>query len=250
MQAPANVPVVPPLANDGLRLIMSNVCGFSQASITRLVEQEGYSSFDEILSFITTKDVQSLGKGLMTQTQNRRVMNAVSWKKLKAIVWWVHDQHRLGIALHYLNFTAQELACSIQELDASDTVAEKAILQPKPLQATNWIPWDMTLMNYLGSLLGKEGIPLDYVLRGVTPPTLMNRHEELVYNAPLHGPAFVADSGQVHQIITSLVQNTSSWTLIETVQRRNCGRTDMLALRHHFDGPDCDITTTLSMTSP
>lgn len=154
--------------------VMLLVCGFTadnQRNILTDPNQEGLEDF-EAIQMMTMADIGGMLKGLRTRpgTRGGFQVGAVKAKKLKAMVWWVHKQSKLGTILDSNNFTGAELARSITEMNMDDLDAKLStgdeVAGPGTLASTNWVAWDLGLQTYLSYLKNPEGIPLAYMLSG------------------------------------------------------------------------------------
>ena len=68
-----------------------------------------------------------------------------------------------------------------------------------------WMDWKATLINFLSSQPGRNGLPLNYVIRdNVVAIVRTNKHfiDEYVDRTPLTGKLFNADESKVHFFIT------------------------------------------------
>ena len=72
----------------------------------------------------------------------------------------------------------------------------------------NWEDWALTFINYVRAILGRDGVPLKYIMREndilyLTP----NKDflDDYINNATLMGESFTIDAAEVHQFIASLI---------------------------------------------
>jgi hypothetical protein len=66
--------------------------------------------------------------------------------------------------------------------------------------STVWIIYKKALINYLGSLNGRSGVPLEYVVRALDDTQdqvdgWQTEHQRLVESTPHEGQAFAEDNG-------------------------------------------------------
>ena len=104
--------------------------------------------------------------------------------------------------------------------DSRDNLAERADTlsreaSPGKLKSEKeWVDWHAGLVNMLSIIPGSFGVLLAYVIRKSTIPDNEVGYdsfiEESIAKFPLNGPYFEADTCQVHQLVTSLVQGETS----------------------------------------
>jgi Mg2+ and Co2+ transporter CorA len=99
------------------------------------------------------------------------------------------------------------------------------------------------LKNYLSTILGQDGVPLNYVIRDEEAPDYELEHEidcdfeQLAVDcAPLTGTIFGADAKTVHQLIHGFIQGETAEIWTRSNARRKNGRLDFQALQAHFEG--------------
>ncbi len=139
--------------------------------------------------------------------------------------------------------TAKQRA-QIRKHDAEESDGVGKATDPGKLKRQkDWTAWSRSLNNYLSTMLGHEGVPLNYIIRTNEQPdcALENQadcdFEQLAVNcAPLTGQVFKTDAHRVHQLIHGFVQNESAETWIKPRERRRNGRLDYQALLAHHGG--------------
>jgi hypothetical protein len=107
----------------------------------------------------------------------------------------------------------------------------------------DWTAWSRSLNNYLSTILGHDGVPLNYIIRENDQPdysleqTADYDFEQLAVNcAPITGQVFKTDARRVHQLIHGFVQNETAETWIKPREKRHNGRLDYQALLAHYGG--------------
>ena len=101
------------------------------------------------------------------------IVDLITRKKVKAFVQWTKDKVRKGI-----NPSTQPFVLGTQELitltnriqvHKKYTADAKTMSDTtKPIDFTNevkWIDWHPTLVSHLWMILGKNGVPLSYIIR-------------------------------------------------------------------------------------
>jgi hypothetical protein len=173
-QAVAAVPLM-----SSMELVLTWI-GFVVATKRKLVLNE---LGDELNDFYqtTTKELDGLVKTLASRTGAQKVsIGFQKLKKLKAVIHWVKDRHRIGMtATVDLGNDAEEakaafldeLAASTQRQiirdhtrDSRDASAKNA--SPGRLKdESKFNQWETTLHVMLGIVHGVNGVPLSYVVR-------------------------------------------------------------------------------------
>ena len=118
---------------------------------------------------------------------------------------------------------------------ADDSKSEK----PKEFQYKNWISWEDSLEIYLESINSVCGVPLSYVIRKDLPLGSnwddLDHVQQRIRNTKLEGLAFNIDSKAVLTVMKEACIGTDAEVWIKG---KKCGRSAMMALREHYDGPD------------
>jgi hypothetical protein len=119
---------------------------------------------------------------------------------------------------------------------------------PKPLTSAKAIRTLLEDLNeYFRQVLGRSGVPLQYICRKDFAPPDPNEEEdygvsndplvmEMIRRAPLLGPAFVYDNHRVWHVIRHTTFNTDAWGWITQFERYGNGLEAYLALRLHYLG--------------
>ena len=193
---------------------------------------------DEISSWTTRKSALANNRGGCR-------WGIPATKCFQALVYWVTDCHRRGLAVTEADFTAavRDEYLELVRIAVQNEETEDKTEIPPALKDKNWEDWCILLQNYLMAQKSVDNIPLYYVIHpnlavGVTIASL-SRDQQLVYAAPLTGPAFNVDNKKVFRILNSLTvgENATNW-ISSTLKRTQNGRAAMQALRDHYDGTD------------
>jgi hypothetical protein len=225
-----------------------------QATRDALLEELG----DDLIVFqqIKPKDIDSLVKTLMGRTPAaRRVPTGFQQQqKLKAVIHWAKDRHRIGLDVeihvgdnvveaHYQflrELSASSSRAAIREADADSRSTRAKDASPGKLKdEKNWDEWEQSLYTMLNILHGVNGVPLCYVIReeehkeGDIYPAFV---DQCTARAKLEGPEFEADTRTVHQILQSLTVGENAAIWLKDLAKKNDGRKDMAALRSHYRG--------------
>ena len=122
-------------------------------------------------------------------------------------------------------------------------VPEKGVERPGKLEiGVKWTIWDTKLENYLRSLQGALGIPLDYVVRSDMPstwdpaPDAENEHDRLKYQALQTGPSYDTDRMNMYRELKACCLDSKGWAWIKIFNRQKDGRLAMEILRAYYKG--------------
>jgi len=215
------------------------VCGCSVEQRNALVG-EGFAQMRDFL-MIQPKDVAGMCTNLARIPTNRggSKIGAVTMKKVEALIMWCHDRKREGLELDAHAFNGQTLEDYVmrgQLEEAGDTNSPDA---PKDFKVLKWVSWARKFETYLWQIVGKNKVPLIYVIRRDRDPNLPYNSEEerKVYAVAQRGDAFRFDNARVWNELQAIMADTPAWTWISKYENRKDGRGAMKALRDHYDGP-------------
>ena len=112
----------------------------------------------------------------LTQAQGQICVTPGVKKNIKAFLQWVRDEYRLGRNPEFGSFNSKDTQVLMrrynthkQFIDKSSNISEAA----KPYKFTTnmkWNDWAPTFINYLRTILGKDGVPLNYIIRESAQP--------------------------------------------------------------------------------
>ena len=102
----------------------------------------------------------------------------------------------------------------------------------------DWNGFKSGTKDYLGSILGRGGVPLSYVIRdNADHPVIASgssRHNKIYWNGPLFGATFNADNLHVWTYLLHRCSKTPGWIRIQQYRVTNSGREAWFALsRNH-----------------
>jgi hypothetical protein len=103
------------------------------------------------------------------------------------------------------------------------------------------------LSEYFSQVIGRTGVPLQYVCRRDYNPPAPHEEEdytlendpmvaEMIRRAPLLGPAFIEDNRRVWHTIRATTFGTDAWGWVTQFERYTNGRAAYFALQLHFLG--------------
>ena len=196
-------------------------------------------TFDEIDADLKIYANLTVNSGKITVTPRVK-------RSIKAFVQWTKDMLRTGrdpVTEVVNNFDVAALMrrykTHLSFVKKSSTMATTA--NPSQFASdTKWEDWEPTFKNFLRTIPGRDGVPLDYVIRinnTTNRATHIDMLEEYAQQAPLRGPAFQADAAEVHTYITKYIAgNATAEAKIQAYTSENNGRRDFTALRDHYEG--------------
>ena len=106
-----------------------------------------------------------------------------------------------------------------------------------------WIPFWRHFQNYCRTIRGTLNIPIVYVFRDSTAPTLnlftgdfSSSDDALISNVTLRGKYFNEDNARVWNILETLTCNGNAWSFIKHFKNRRDGRGAILVLKGQCEG--------------
>ena len=168
-------------------------------------------------------------------------------KNIKAFIQWTRDELRLGRDPAESPFPIELVGDMIRRyrthekfLNDSKTLSEAA-KPDKFKESTKWEDWKPTLINYLRSIPGHDGVPLKDVCRDndEADGTTINEDflDDYVASAPLRGNSYAIDTVQVHTFLLNFVTgNDTAEAKIQGLSRPNDGREAFKRLVEHYEG--------------
>jgi hypothetical protein len=96
--------------------------------------------------------------------QGRIRIGAVLKKKVKAFVYWVKEQERLGLDLDANQFTDVEVKETLGQMMVKTIEDESKLEMPSKLYLHKWVLWSEQLENYLLQVKGKNSTPLIFFI--------------------------------------------------------------------------------------
>src|SRR5210317_2647115 len=174
-------------------------------------------------------------------------------KKIKGFIQWTRDELRMGrepktTAYPVTDLRKQEVRMKTHQefVKTSDTLSEAA----KPKEFTNdskWDDWEPIFSKYLRCLVGRNGVPLSYVIRDheAGDPTPHEDFLQMYINmAPLNGDAYVIDNGRVLTLLLKFVKsNDLADGAISAINTENDGRKAFMAVKSRFVGQGIMMTS-------
>ena len=237
----AQVDAMPALGADMLHLF--NLCGILPGSLTTSLRLEGINDIDSF-KILDAGSFTDMSKRLASRQLNRggNLLNAVQVTKLEGVRHWIQDLHKRGQDINPTeDLDAAALLVAIEENRVHKLASKDAdkVDGPGRFKPKDWVTWELKLTNHLASRRGVGGFPLSYVIRKDIPDgEEVPEGMEKLYQAPLTGAAFRADTQAVHRTIIDSLVDTEGHEWVGPVEHHQSGRRTMEALRNHYDGPD------------
>ena len=225
--------------------------GFTIDAQREAIQDDAIAKFDDI-KVLTEKDVTQLATDFASRTaaNGRMSIGARRSKRLKALLHWVQDFYRVSeepsiVGLTKSTFLA-DLDAALSRAEVRQTLKSNSdtsskVADPGPLKSElEWREWEEKFTNFLGCIIGVNGIPLSYVIRDNDEPDTDGQHTNFVSKtvacAPLEGEYYLADRLTVFNLILSFTTGQPSGDWIKNTIKYNDGRRSMQALRAHFAG--------------
>jgi hypothetical protein len=223
-----------------------SVCGLANAGAAPVTQQfidsQGLAGIDDF-KLLQVKDVKNMIKNHNDDPGNSR-LGYIAQRNIEALVFWVRDQTRRQVALSVANWNDATLneAILAMQLDAQlEDSTDTPMKVSKIKTGLEWYDWKEKFENFLMSIRGVGGAPLDYVIRKDMPAgwdpqvDATNDHEKLKYQLALNGPAFDKDTKTVYTKLRELTLGEEAYTWIKTEESSMNGRRAWLLLTDHFE---------------
>jgi hypothetical protein len=205
-------------------------------------------TFDELDNDWKTYSVLTAAQGQIRLRPNVK-------RNIRAMVQWCRDEIRAGRTPEDTVFPVNTAAELIRRYTTHklwlDKASDKA-RTAKPKQFTDqvkWTDWKDSFVNFLRTQSGRDGVPLNYVVRDSDIPTFnanVQFIDDYVDQAPLNGAAFAADAEEVHTyIIGFITENPTAENKLLPYTATANGRIDFQTLRDHYEGVGANARATL-----
>ena len=214
--------------------------GLTAAQIVA-IRTEGFERLNDFLT-ISNKEITDMASRLtsLPVVRGGTRIGVIHIKKLQAIAYWVRDCHNRNQIPDAGAFDAATLLCCQHESairkQKRDDPTDADVKSPGKFKANEWVDWEMKLNNYLATLNGSSGIPLNYVICNENDPD--RNPNALVWQAPLTGTVFNTDAETIFRIIIQLVVGTDAHEWVKGNEHHKDGCMTIMDLCSHYDGPD------------
>ena len=193
----------------------------------RLAEDMFGGTFTTCLDKTFAKmDAEFKGYYDLTQAQGQICLTPGTKCRTKAFAQWVKDCYRFGKNPANYEFPVVDTEDLIHRYESHETFVKKSSTisdTAKPIHFSNKVcgeDWQPTLVNFLCSIPGRNGVPLSYIIRNdhePNPTPLPDFLNDYVAMAPLESDAFITDAAEVHTYIVSFTScNLTAEAKIQT----------------------------------
>ena len=178
------------------------------------------------------------------------ILTPIQKQRIKALMLWVQDMHRVDLPLSFPNGTTQQefrdAITGALERDRRRKIQRKegdayldSSFDIKLKSSVQWQKWIEELDTTLSQIIGVKGLPLSYVIReeeAAAPfDETIDYNDAAILSTALTGPEYIQDARTVHKIISKNVdQIADAYTYIKSIARHRHGRRDILALRERY----------------
>ena len=240
---------------------------FTQAASTALSDEQGLNSLAEV-RMLTNDDCSNICKilkrpgGTIQNAAGQDIANPgynvslVAEKNLKLAVFYLKHKQRCSEDVAFADVTL----ANVRQLKPLYDLEQgyKQPDDPDPTKIINSRDWTKTfdaLDEHLESVLGVNGVPLNYITRQDTAPQQepadgwTSERAKMIARAPhftldaagnptaTHTNAYQSDNLEVWNILSKLTRNSGDcWTYVKTGQPRKDGRAAFRALYEHYLG--------------
>ena len=182
----------------------------------------------------------------LTVAQGQIRLRPGTKKNIKALVQWAGDEIRLARDPSSTAFPVGNVPVLLRRYHTHKNWADKAdekakTAKPKQFSSkVKWEDWRDSLINFLRTQKGRNGVPLSYVIRESELAIIRQNAEFLddyVDHAFLDGEAFASDANEVHTYIVNFItENETAENKILPYLAQANGRVDFIALKEHYEG--------------
>jgi len=229
------------MADADLHAVLT-VCGIAaQATRTMIINNEGFGSLADLGEMEGDRDVSEMAKRMASRSaaQGRVHLGTTHIKRIQALVWWVHDHQKRGLALVAADFTV----AAMEAAKASKRVAnERGDIDASVKDLSKFVAEDFDIhedafLNLLAQSSGSLKESIRYVVRAEVPPaTFVDTQEERMFQLALDGPGFDEDNRSVFRLLKTFLIGTAGWAWIEPFNTTENGRAAFHAWADHYNG--------------
>ena len=227
----------------GVALVVFNDQTMAQRIATEVFQDSFESCLDKSITDFDD-DLKILSD--LTVANGRIRLSSTVKRNLKAFIQWCKDKLRIGedpsqslFPINNVNDLLRQAKSHKLFVEKSKTLSEIA----KPANFTNktkWDDWEPSFVNFLRSIPGRNGVPLNYVIREHDNPSNEPGSDFLTHYAnmaPLNGDAFDTDATEVHTYLVNFISGneTAEAKILPHANTRN-GRLEFKALKDHYAG--------------
>jgi len=230
----------PPIAPDVQAALA--VCGVTAAATrTRIIDNEGFASLEDLSVLENDKDVDEMAKRLAARTlaDGRVNLGMVQIKRIQALAWWTHDQIKHGQALVAADFDVAALNSAMERkrVEKERESGDVAVEDLAKFDPDDFDVHEDAFPGLLAQTCGVMGEPIHCVVRPqVAPDHFVDAAEERMFQLPMHGPSFEDDNRTVFRKLKSFLIDAPGWAWIERFDATENGRGAFWAWADHCNG--------------
>ena len=218
-----------------------DVCGIEDADAERIAENEGFESLIDLGVMEGDKDVLEMAKRLSTRAANngRVLLGTVQIKRLQAVVWWVRDHQRRGLAPLAADFSVAVMNTSmtLKNVDKERGHLDASIKDLLKFEPNDFDIHEDTFLNLLAQTSEAVREPIRYIARARIPPAVfVDEREERMFQMAMTGPGFEDDNRAVFRLLKGYLIGSAGWAWIEPMNSREDGRAAFWAWSNHYNG--------------
>ena len=227
-------------AND-IQMVLT-VCGIGpQATLTLIMDNEGFIDLADLGVMEGDKDVLEMAKRMANRTVNdgRVVLGTVQIKRLQALVWWLGDHQRRGMAVVATDFDVATMygAMTSKSVEKERGGSDASVKDLAKFDPDDFDIHEDAFLNLLAQTTGTVKESLRYIVREqVAPAAFIDDREERMYQMSMTGPGFEEDNRAVYRLLKSYLIGTPGWAWIEPMNPRENGRAAFWAWSDHYNG--------------
>ena len=239
-----------PPANTVLQAVI--LCGVSNAPRAGVVGTDAQriseNIFNDDFASCMDYDAEELKTDLKTlanlrANQGKITLTPIVKKRLAAFIHFVKDEIRMGRDPAAVPFPVGNMRANLNRAKSHARWVEKSDNIPEPKDFTNdvkWEDWEIIFVECLGSIPGRNGIPLKYVVRNDPNPDPTPHQdflEECVRMAPLTGDSYNEDNKEVLRLLNKfIIGNDCAEGAVKPLNTTIDGRGAFLAVKTNYEG--------------
>ena len=226
--------------NPDLEMVLT-ICGISQQNAGRIATNEGFVNLDDLGVMEDDKDVLEMAKRMASRPSNagRVLLGTVQIKRFQALVWWVRDNQRRGLALVAADFTVvvMNAAMTSKSVEKERGHTDASIKDLVKFDPDDFEIHEDAFLNILAQTSGALKESIRYIAREqVAPATFVDQRQQRMFQMALTGPGFDEDNRAVYRLLKSYLIGTAGWAWIEPMNARENGRAAFWAWCDHYNG--------------
>ena len=174
-----------------------------------------------------------------TVAEGRVLLGTVAIKHLQALVWWVRDNQKRGVALVAANFTpaVMQQAMIAKGIEKGRGAADTTIKDLGKFDPEDYDVHEDAFLNLLAQTIGSCRESIRYVVRAdQAPAEFVDEREERMFQLPLNGNGYEEDNRAVYRLLKAFLISSAGWAWIEQFNPTENGRAAFQAWSNHYNG--------------